>query len=95
MILSLRILDMSVKTTVLEEGARGPVAGDYGSGRTEERYLRVYSPRTSEATAAPTAPQAASTSLPTLVSAPAALAVAAGRGGARPVTACVAPLTPR
>ena len=30
---------MSVKTMVLEEGARGPVAGDYGSGRTEERFV--------------------------------------------------------
>ena len=54
----------------------------------------MYSPRTSEATAAPTAPQAASRSLPTLVSSPAALAVAAGSGGARPVRARVYPLSP-
>ena len=83
---------MSVKTTVLEEGGRGPVtmeADEQGGA------LRVYSPRTSEATVAPTAPQAASRSLPTLVSSPAALAVAAGSGGAHPVRACAAPLSPQ
>ena len=41
MILSLRILDMSVKTTVLEEGARGPVTME----QVDEQggALRVYS----------------------------------------------------
>ena len=48
----------------------------------------MYSLRTSEATADPTAPQAASRSLPTLVSSPVAVAVAAGSGGARPVRVC-------
>ena len=42
----------------------------------------MYSPRTPEAAAAPTAPQAASWPLPTLVSGPAAQAVAISSGGA-------------
>ena len=43
--------------------------------RTNGGALCVYSPHTSEATAAPTAPQAASRPLPTLVSDPVAVAV--------------------
>ena len=83
---------MSVKTMVLEEGARGPVTMEVDE---QGGALRVYSPRTPEATAAPTAPQAASRSLPTLVSSPVALAAAAGSGCARPVRVCVAPLSPQ